>query len=186
MRASTSENTQGAAQGRDLTFYLTGDDPPLVEATAAKVISEMQTLPQLREPRINGDLQRPEIVIHPRFDLAAQLGVTVQAISQTVLIATLGDIPQASAKFSLSDRQVPIRVSLIESARQDLSTLENLPVPTATGSAVPLKAVADITFGEGPTRIRRYNQSRRVALEADLNGVEARRRDEASSTPCPR
>jgi len=43
---------------------------------------------------------------------------------------------------------------------------------TATGNAVPLKAVADITFGEGPTRIRRYNQSRRVALEADLNGTE--------------
>ncbi|MEJ0035620.1 MAG: efflux RND transporter permease subunit [Gammaproteobacteria bacterium] len=166
------QNTQGAAQGRDLTFYLTGDEPPLVEGTAAKVIAEMQKLPQLREPRINGDLQRPEIVIHPRFDLAAQLGVTVQAISQTVLIATLGDIPQSSAKFSLSDRQVPIRVSLLESARRNLSTLENLPVPTATGNAVPLKAVADITFGEGPTRIRRYNQSRRVALEADLNGVE--------------
>ena len=37
---------------------------------------------------------------------------------------------------------------------------------------MPLKAVADISFGQGPTRVRRYNQSRRVALEADLNGVE--------------
>jgi HAE1 family hydrophobic/amphiphilic exporter-1 len=37
---------------------------------------------------------------------------------------------------------------------------------------VPLKSVADISFGQGPTKIRRYNQSRRVALEADLNGVE--------------
>jgi HAE1 family hydrophobic/amphiphilic exporter-1 len=34
-----------------------------------------------------------------------------------------------------------------------------------------LKSVADISFGEGPTRVRRYNQSRRVAIEADLNGV---------------
>jgi HAE1 family hydrophobic/amphiphilic exporter-1 len=31
--------------------------------------------------------------------------------------------------------------------------------------------VADISFGEGPTRVRRYNQSRRIALESDLNGV---------------
>jgi len=37
---------------------------------------------------------------------------------------------------------------------------------------VPLKAVADLSFGQGPTRIRRYNQSRRVAIEADTNGVE--------------
>ena len=37
---------------------------------------------------------------------------------------------------------------------------------------MPLKAVADISFGQGPTKVRRYNQSRRVALEADLSGVE--------------
>ncbi|HEV7716449.1 MAG TPA: efflux RND transporter permease subunit, partial [Steroidobacteraceae bacterium] len=165
------ENFNGAAQGRDITLYLTGDNSPLVEATSQKVIAEMQQLKELREPRINGDLQRPEIIIHPRFDLAAQMGVTVQSISQTIRIATLGDLPQNGAKFSLSDRQIPIRVSLLENARRDLSTLENLPVPTGSGSTVPLKAVADITFGQGPTRIRRYDQSRRIALEADLNDV---------------
>jgi multidrug efflux pump subunit AcrB len=37
---------------------------------------------------------------------------------------------------------------------------------------VPLKAVADISFGEGPSRIQRYNQSQRVELDADLNNVE--------------
>ncbi len=121
------QNTQGASEGRDLTFYLTGDDPALVESTSAKVIAEMQALPELREPRINGDLQRPEIIIHPRFDLAAELGVTVQSISQTIRIATIGDIPQNAAKFSLSDRQVPIRVSLLEDARRDLSTLRESP-----------------------------------------------------------
>ena len=84
-------------------------------------------------PRINGDLPRPEIVVHPRLDIAAQLGVSVQSISQTIRIATSGDLPQNGAKFSLSDRQIPIRVSLIESARRDLTTLENLPVPTTSG-----------------------------------------------------
>ncbi|MFX9058303.1 efflux RND transporter permease subunit, partial [Acinetobacter baumannii] len=69
---------------------------------------------------------------------------------------------------SLRDRQVPIRVSLLESTRRDLTTLENLPVPTASGSAVPLQAVADIGFGEGPTKVRRYNQSRRISIESDL------------------
>ena len=166
------QNFSGASEGRDITLYMVGDNPPLVEATAQKLVAEMQGLSTLREPRINGDLQRPEIIIHPRLDLAAQMGVTVQTISQTIRIATLGDLPQNGAKFSLSDRQVPIRVSLLENARRDLSTLENLPVPTRTGSTVPLKAVADVSFGQGPTRVRRYDQSRRVALEADLNGVE--------------
>jgi multidrug efflux pump subunit AcrB len=159
--------------GRDVQFYLTGDDPPLVQKTAHQVIAEMQQLNEIRSPRIRGDIPRPEIVVHPRLDVAAQLGVSVQSISQTIRIATLGDLPQNGAKFSLSDRQIPIRVSLIESARRDLSTLENLPVPTASGGAVPLKTVADLSFGQGPSAVRRYNQSRRVFIETDLSpGIE--------------
>jgi multidrug efflux pump subunit AcrB len=171
-RINFQNNGAGNGGGRDIALYLTGDDGALVQSTAQQIIVEMRQLPTLRDPRINGDLPRPEIVIRPRLDLAAQLGVTVQNISQTVLIATLGDIPQNVAKFSLADRQIPIRVSLVEHARNDLATLENLPVPTASGQAVPLKSVADLSFGEGPTKVRRYNQSRRVSLEADLNGVE--------------
>jgi len=158
----------GGGTGRDITIFITGDDPELTQHTAEKVVEEMRTLPELRSARINGDMQRPEILIKPRFDLAAQLGVTVSSISETIRIATLGDLDQNSAKFSLSDRQVPIRVSLMESTRRDLTTLENLPVPMAGGGAVPLKAVADIGFGQGPTKVRRYNQSRRISVEADL------------------
>jgi multidrug efflux pump subunit AcrB len=158
----------GNGGGRDVNIYITGDDPLLAQATAEKVVDEMRALPELRTARINADMQRPEILIKPRFDLAAQLGVTVSSISETIRIATLGDLDQNSAKFSLSDRQVPIRVSLLESTRRDLTTLENLPVPMASGGAVPLKAVADIGFGQGPTKVRRYNQSRRIWIEADL------------------
>jgi multidrug efflux pump subunit AcrB len=159
--------------GRDIQLYLTGDDAALVERTGRRVLEEVRSLSEVRDARIKGDLPRPEIVVHPRLDVAAQLGVSVQSISQTIRIATLGDLPQNGAKFSLPDRQIPIRVSLIESARRDLTTLENLPVPTASGASVPLKSVADLSFGQGPSAVRRYNQSRRVFLEADLSpGVE--------------
>jgi multidrug efflux pump subunit AcrB len=159
--------------GRDIQLYLTGDDPPLVERTGRQVLAQMRALHEIRDARIRGDLPRPEIVVHPRLDIAAQLGVSVQSISETIRIATLGDLPQNGAKFSLLDRQIPIRVSLIESARRDLTTLENLPVPTVSGASVPLKSVALLSFGQGPSALRRYNQSRRVFLETDLSpGVE--------------
>jgi multidrug efflux pump subunit AcrB len=159
--------------GRDIQLYLTGDDPVLVEKTGHRVLEEVRALSEIRDARIKGDLPRPEITVHPRLDIAAQLGVSVQSISETIRIATLGDLPQNGAKFSLTDRQIPIRVSLIENARRDLTTLENLPVPTASGASVPLKSVADLSFGQGPSAVRRYNQSRRLFLEADLSpGVE--------------
>jgi multidrug efflux pump subunit AcrB len=159
--------------GRDISLYLVGDDPALVEIAGHKVLEEMRAMPELQDARINGDLPRPEIVVHPRLDIAAELGVSVQNISQTIRIATLGDLPQNGAKFSLSDRQIPIRVSLPEASRHDLTTLENLPVPTASGASVPLKTVADLSFGQGPSAVRRYNMSRRVFLDADMvPGVE--------------
>jgi multidrug efflux pump subunit AcrB len=154
--------------GRDIVLYLGSDNPELLVATANKISEEMTTLPELRAPRAFGDLVRPEITIKPRFDLAADLGVTTVALSQTIRIATLGDIAQNSAKFSLADRQVPITVSISENARRDLATLENLPVPTASGGSVPLKSVATIGFGAGPTTVQRTNQVRRISVGADL------------------
>ncbi|MCY7270792.1 MAG: efflux RND transporter permease subunit [Sphingomonas bacterium] len=158
----------GSGGGRDITLHLGGDDPKLLATTANKIAEEMQTLPELRAARVQGDLVRPEIVIRPRLDLAADLGVTTSALGQTIRLATLGDIDQNSAKFSLADRQVPIRVAIPEAARRDLSTLENLPVPTLSGGSVPLKSVAEISFGAGPTTVQRTNQVRRIAVGADL------------------
>jgi hydrophobe/amphiphile efflux-1 (HAE1) family protein len=158
----------GFGGGRDLTLFLVGDDPALTERTGRKLLDEMRGVAEIRSPRINGDLPRPEIVVHPRLDLAAQLGVSVQNISQTIRIATMGDLPQNGAKFALSDRTIPIRVSLPERSRRDLTTLENLPVPTNSGASVPLKSVADLSFAEGPSAVRRYNQSRRLFMDADL------------------
>ena len=153
---------------RDIMLYLGGDDPVQLADVANRIAKEMETVPGLRAPRVGSQLAQPEITIKPRFDLAADLGVTTSALSQTIRIATLGDIEQNSAKFSLSDRQVPIQVSLSENARRDIQTLENLPVPTSSGGSVPLKAVAQIGFGSGPTTIQRSNQLRRVAIGADL------------------
>jgi len=169
-RVSFQSQNGGGPDGdsRDIELYLGGEDPAQLNAVANEIAKEMQTVPGLRAPRVGSNLAQPEITIKPRFDLAADLGVTTAALSQTVRIATLGDIEQNSAKFSLSDRQVPIQVSLSEDARKDLSVLENLPVPTSSGGSVPLKAVADIGFGSGPTTISRSNQLRRLAIGADL------------------
>lgn len=154
--------------GRALTITLGGEDPVELQRAAQKIVEQMEGLKTVVAPRIQGDLQRPEIVIRPRMDLAANLGVTTSGLSNAVRIATLGDIDQNSARFSLSDRQIPIRVALDEDARARLSTIQNLPVQTQAGGSVPLSLVADIGFGAGPTRIDRIDKQRRLLIGADL------------------
>ncbi|WP_068073395.1 efflux RND transporter permease subunit [Novosphingobium lentum] len=158
----------GGGSGRPISVMLSGSDPAKLQSTAQTLIEQMGSLKTLVAPRISADMRRPELVITPRTDLAASLGVTTQALSQTIRIATQGEIDQNSAKFSLSNRQVPIRVKLPVDSRRDLTTIANLPVPIASGGSVPLSRVADIGFGSGPTTIQRYNQSRRIFVGADL------------------
>ena len=158
----------GGGTGRAISIMLAGADTDILNATAETLAGQMRAVPGVVAPRVEADLQRPELLIRPREDLAASLGISTAALSQAIRIATLGDIDQNAAKFSLSDRQVPIRVRLSENDRRDLSAIRNLPVPTQSGASVPLERVAEITFGMGPTSIERYNQSRRVFVSADI------------------
>jgi len=158
----------GGGTGRDISIMLVGSNPDLLKQTAAKLVDEMRGLDTVVAPRVSADLRRPELIITPRADLAAQLGVTTSALSQAIRIATMGEIDQNAAKFSLSERQIPIRVKLPAQSRTDLQTIANLPVQTLNGGSVPLDRVAEISFGSGPTSIQRYNQSRRVFVGADL------------------
>jgi multidrug efflux pump subunit AcrB len=155
--------------GRAITVMLSGSDPAVIEKAAATLVEQMKTLPDLQSPRIAANLNRPELIIRPRKELAAQLGITTSALSQTIRIATQGDIDQNSAKFSLSSRQIPIRVVLPADSRQSMTTIANLPVQIASGGSVPLSRVADIRFGSGPTSIQRTNQKARVFVGADLS-----------------
>ncbi|WP_374410892.1 efflux RND transporter permease subunit [Novosphingobium colocasiae] len=167
-RVSFASQSGGFGTGRDISVMLTGSDPVVLNQAAQTLAEQMQGIKSIVAPRVAADMKRPELIIVPRLDLAAQLGVTTQALSQTIRIATIGEIDQNAAKFSLSDRQVPIRVILPKESRRDLSTIENLPVATANGGSVPLSRVAEVRFGAGPTQIQRFNQARRVLVGADL------------------
>ncbi|PZO03124.1 MAG: acriflavine resistance protein B, partial [Alphaproteobacteria bacterium] len=163
----------GPSDGTTYTFALLGDDPATLSAAARAVETEMRGVPGLANVINTAAIARPEIVVTPRPDQAALAGVSAQAISQAVRVATLGDVDQALAKYNLGDRQIPIRILLSPEAREDLSVIENLRIPTASGATVPLSAVADIQFGSGPSQVLRRDRSRIASITAELNGIRS-------------
>jgi HAE1 family hydrophobic/amphiphilic exporter-1 len=157
--------------GREFTVILSGSDGAVVEKTALELEREVRAkVKGLSNVVTSAALERPELRVVPKLAEAAELGVSVADIAETVRIATIGDVSQNLAKFSAGDRQIPIRVQLDEGARADLSTFETLKVRTASGASVPLSSVADLHFGVGPSSLDRYDRARRVAIEADLVG----------------
>ncbi|ACB27060.1 MULTISPECIES: efflux RND transporter permease subunit [Methylobacterium] len=158
---------------RDLALIIAGPDKAVVAEVAAKLQREAQQVPHLVNVMSTAPLDRTEVRIRPKPAVAADLGVSTDTIAETVRVGTIGDIGMNLAKFNATDRQIPIRVQLPESVRGRLSDLETLKVPVKGGTAVPLATVADISLGQGPTGIDRYDRAVRVALEGDMQGSDA-------------
>lgn len=149
-------------------MVVTGRDGDAVNREAARITREMRGLRELVLPNSSAGLERPELRVVPKTEIAAELGVTTSAIADVVRIATIGDVGPALARFSERDRQIPIRVQMARSARAELDVLKSLKVRTASGRMVPLAAVADFELAQGPTAIDRYDRQRQVTLGADL------------------
>jgi multidrug efflux pump subunit AcrB len=162
--------TFGAQPGSKLQITLASDDPAQLSFATSAVERDLRTLRGLGNVISNASLMKPEIVIRPLPDRAAELGVTTDTLSAVTRIATSGDVETSLAKLNLASRQIPIRVQLPSDARGDLEAIKLLAVPGKAGP-VPLMSVADVSLGAGPARITRYDRSRNVTIEADLNGL---------------
>ncbi len=158
---------------RDLQLIIAGPDIKVINDTANQIASEMRSIPMIENPISTAELDRPELRVTPKRQVAADLGVSTEALSDTIRVATLGDIDANLAKFNAGDRLVPIRVELDQSARARLGILQDLQVPTSGGATTPLSAVADFSVSHGPTAINRYDRTRRVTIEGDLKGDAA-------------
>jgi len=151
---------------------LTGDDPENLQRAALELERGMRRLPQLADPRPSTPPVGPEIVIRPKPEEAARLGVSSDVIASIARVATVGDIDANVAKYTEGERRIPIRIRLPENARADIERIQSLRVPTASGGTTTLASVADISFQAGPGRIDRLNRERQMTVRAELNGVE--------------
>ena len=156
--------------GEKYILVLTGEDPQALSTAALAVEKDLRTIPGLGSVASTASLIRPEIAVRPDFAKAADLGVTSNAVAETLRIATAGDYDIALPKLNLSQRQVPIVVKLEINARKDLSLLERLAVPGVRGP-VMLGQVATLEMSGGPAVIDRYDRSRNVNFEIELSGL---------------
>jgi HAE1 family hydrophobic/amphiphilic exporter-1 len=169
MRLSYGEG--GGSGSSIVQIILSGEDGPALSRSALALEREMRALPELANVHQLTPRQAAELVVRPKPDEAARLGVSAQDLATIIRVATLGEVDANTAKFNDGEQRLAIRVRLPDAARADLDTLANLRVPLLDGSSVPLSAVASLSFEPGVTRIERFDRERRATVEAELNGV---------------
>ena len=149
---------------------LTSESGQGLEGAALELQREIRTVPGLADPRPATPPSGPELVVRPRTDEAARLGVSVSTIAAAARVATVGDIDANVSKMDEGERRIPIRVRLPEVDRTDLSVIKNLRLPTASGGMTTLDSVADVDFQAGPAQIDRVDRKRQITIVSDTTG----------------
>lgn len=167
MRLSFANN----AGQKDVAITLVSENGAELEKAAQELERKMRAMPTLSGVQSTQAMLQPEISITPDFDKAAELGITPEQISDALRIATIGDNENLLAKFNYGSRQIPIRVRFPKQNYRDISVIENIRIPAITGQSIPIKAFAKVAYGSGPTVIQRYDRQRKIAVEANLNGI---------------
>ncbi|MCH7716503.1 MAG: efflux RND transporter permease subunit [Gemmatimonadetes bacterium] len=186
----TVETGQATALGRllgggeaDLAVRIRGDDLDEAFAYAQLVAQRLSEVSTLTNVRLSTEEGQPEVLIDVDRERAAAYGIDPSAIAETVERYMRGSVPTEYVDF---DQKIPILVRLPEAERRSLATLELLEV-----EGVPLRDLVHTRETVGPAEVRRLEQSRMVAVYADVasGGLDGALADVAAAiaeNPAPR
>jgi multidrug efflux pump subunit AcrB len=151
---------------RPVVRIFTGPDGVALEKFVTAFAQEMKSIKLVSNVLTAAEAPRAELHLAPNDAQADKLGVTHDALTRTITLATIGGtLPSVQAA---DDQLVPVRLTLGggggAGAAQGLAQLQ---VP-GRSEAVPLGAVATIESLKGPASLTRFDNARSMNVEADL------------------
>ncbi|MBF2001017.1 MAG: efflux RND transporter permease subunit [Synechococcales cyanobacterium M58_A2018_015] len=144
----------------DVDIALQGSDERTLQQAGMQVLAALDQQAQLAQYRPDADPPQLEVQIRPDWERATALGLTAQAIGETIQTAITGAVP---TQLQRQERLVDVRVQLDQSAIQRPDQMRQIPLFTANRQLVRLGDIATIEAGRAPGQIQRINQ-RRVFL----------------------
>jgi HAE1 family hydrophobic/amphiphilic exporter-1 len=157
----------GSSQGDNINIEIRGYDLKIAHDLALRVEQIVQKVPGITDTRISREEGNPEQIIRIDRQKAADLGLSVVRIGNTLQTAIGGT--QASY-YREGGKEYRILVRLSEEDRKNLSDLLDLTVVNNRGEPVILRNVVDAVPQEGPMRIERKDQERIITINANFTG----------------
>jgi HAE1 family hydrophobic/amphiphilic exporter-1 len=155
---------QGLTAGRTIDVEITG---PRLEQLIALGMRTMGTVRGLVPnaqafPRPSLDLSNPEVHVTPRWDRAADLGVTATGLGYTVDALVDGAY---AGDFYVGGRKIDMTLMGQGRFSSRLQDIELLDIATPTGDLVPLRAIADVSLSSGPEQINHRERERAITIQ---------------------
>jgi HAE1 family hydrophobic/amphiphilic exporter-1 len=175
----TARNALGSGEGQGgyaISANILGPDLKQLTEYAMKALDAAQHTPSLTEPKLSLSVSNPEIHVAVDRRRAADLGVRMATVGNTLRLAVAGD--DRISFYKEGQEQYPVKIRVLENQRRDAGEIGRLTVPSASGP-VRIDNIARIERGLGPTALQRSNRQFTVMLTSDVAPGHAL--DEASS-----
>ncbi|MBI2880062.1 MAG: efflux RND transporter permease subunit [Candidatus Tectomicrobia bacterium] len=152
---------------RDISVQVRGEDLTVLEEVGQELLRRLRRIPGLVNIDRNLDDRDPEFRVHVDRERAAQFGLTVTEVGNTLRSAVDGVI---ATRLTRGDRQVDVRVRFADASVRSQADLENVSLFPRGGEIIPLRHVARVRSGMGPSAITREDQARMLEIVADVQG----------------
>lgn len=162
---------------KQIRLSILGPDLTQLGKLSAEATERIRAIPGVVDLESSLKPNKPTIWVTPRRELAADLGIGVSQIGNTLRPLLAGD-PTSSWRAP-NDESYDVNVRLAPSDRRDIADLSRLMLASAhlqsdgSPKLVPLRQVADITAATGANQINRRDLNREVELSANVVGRSA-------------
>lgn len=144
-----------------------GYDFPTMEKLVQRLKGKLSAIPGVMNVQDDTGKKSPETKLEINKKRAALYGVSALDISLTAKAAIEGVV---ATQYREGGREVDVRVRLNEADRSDIRNLGDLLLYSKILDVhVPLKEIALIERGEGPSEIKRSDQERTVTISAEIS-----------------
>lgn len=151
----------------DLGVKVFGSDLEQIHTVAERIREVVARVEGAADVMVEVSEGAGELQITPRREALAAYGLSIADVRAAIDYASAH---RTAAELVIGPRRIPIAVVLPAALRSDRDALANLPMRTSTGSIVPLGAVADLVYAEGPELIGHEDAQRRTLVVANVRG----------------
>ncbi len=151
--------------GPPLSFRLNGNNYQALEAAAAELERELGSYAGVFEVQNSAVSGGDEIRLTIKPEAEA-LGLTLISLGRQVRQAFYGEEAQ---RIQRGKDELKVMVRYPEEQRRSIADLENMRIRTPAGDEVPFSSVAEVSFGESFSSIRRQNRERTVTVSANID-----------------
>lgn len=148
-----------------INYAIRGPDLAVLEDKANQVVAKMRANPLYSDVKSSYDSGKPELQVHVNRARAADLGIPVRALAETVR-TMVGGVKAGS--FEEYGQRYDVRVRLAEDQRDDIAKLSLIQVRGPGGQLIDITNVASFDVASGPAKIERQNRSRRIQILANM------------------